>query len=166
MKAKVQRTSRMAIATVLGAVPCSLQFRATLLRSVQITAGPGCRIAGGLSVTGNAPIRLGKECFINFGCHIDAEAPVVLGDGVFLADHVRLLTATHDIGSCRQRAGPWRAESVEIGAGSWLGSGAVVLPGVSVAAGCVIGAGALISADTASNGLYLGVPGRRVRDLD
>jgi maltose O-acetyltransferase len=41
-----------------------------------------------------------------------------------------------------------------------------VLPGVTVGDGCVIAAGAVVNADCQPDGLYAGVPARRVRDLE
>jgi acetyltransferase-like isoleucine patch superfamily enzyme len=40
-----------------------------------------------------------------------------------------------------------------------------VMPGIVIREGCVIGANALVTRSTEPNGLYLGVPARRVRDL-
>jgi len=38
-------------------------------------------------------------------------------------------------------------------------------PGVSIAPGGVIGAGAVAASDTEPDGLYVGVPARRIKDL-
>lgn len=43
---------------------------------------------------------------------------------------------------------------------------AMLLPGVTVGKGCVVAAGAVVAADCAPNGLYGGVPARRIKDLD
>jgi maltose O-acetyltransferase len=40
-----------------------------------------------------------------------------------------------------------------------------VLPGVTIGAGCAVAAGAVVTADCEPDGLYAGVPARRVRDL-
>jgi acetyltransferase-like isoleucine patch superfamily enzyme len=83
----------------------------------------------------------------------------VFGVGVVLA------AGGHNISGPERRAlGPNDAPVV-IGAGSWLGARVVVLPGVHVAPGCVVGAGAVVTRDTEPNGVYVGVPARRVRDL-
>ena len=47
----------------------------------------------------------------------------------------------------------------------WLGARVVVLPGVQVAPGCIVGAGAVVTRDTEPDGVYVGVPARRIRDL-
>ncbi|WP_249354641.1 DapH/DapD/GlmU-related protein [Rhodococcus sp. USK13] len=53
-----------------------------------------------------------------------------------------------------------------VGDGCWIGAGAIILPGVTVGEGCVVGAGAVVTRDCSPNGLYVGSPARRVRDLD
>jgi maltose O-acetyltransferase len=49
--------------------------------------------------------------------------------------------------------------------GAWIGGGVIVLGGVRIGRGCVIGAGAVVTRDCEPNGLYVGVPARRQRDL-
>jgi maltose O-acetyltransferase len=85
---------------------------------------------------------------------------------VYIAHRVNVLTATHAIGDRRQRASlPQQRRPVEIGSGCWLGTGATVLPGVTIGDGCVIAAGAVVTGDCTADGLYAGVPARRIRDL-
>jgi acetyltransferase-like isoleucine patch superfamily enzyme len=42
----------------------------------------------------------------------------------------------------------------------------MIMPGVEVGPGCVVAAGAVVIKDCEPNGLYAGVPAKRVRDLD
>lgn len=102
---------------------------------------------------------------INVGCQIDAEADIHIEDGVRIACRVMLLTTTHEVGIPRLRAGQLSRRSIRIGRGSWIGAGAIILPGVSIAPGCVVAAGAVVNKNTAPNGLYAGVPARRVKSL-
>jgi acetyltransferase-like isoleucine patch superfamily enzyme len=76
-----------------------------------------------------------------------------------------VLTAGHVVGGHDQRAAESLPEPVTIGAGCWLAAGAIILPGVTVGDGCVIGAGAVVVEDCAPDGLYGGVPARRLRDF-
>lgn len=54
---------------------------------------------------------------------------------------------------------------VRIGMGTWIGAGAVVLPGVTIGPGCVVAAGAVVVRHCEPNGLYAGVPARRVKEI-
>lgn len=117
------------------------------------------------SFFGSNKCLIGDQSFISLNCLIDGSDWVTIGRGVTLAPGVQLITSTHEIGPASRRAGPHQNAPIAIGEGCWLGASSIVLPGVTIAPGCVIAAGALVAADTEPNGLYVGVPARRVRDL-
>lgn len=106
---------------------------------------------------------IGAGVVIREGCMIDRN--VTIGDRTALAPMVSIMTFTHDFGTSERRWGPHRKEPVVIGEGCWIGMNVTVLPGVTIGDGCVVAAGAVVATDTAPNGLYAGVPARRVRDL-
>ncbi len=49
---------------------------------------------------------------------------------------------------------------------AWIGGGAIILPNVKIAKGSVIGAGAVVTTSTEENSLYVGVPARKVKELN
>lgn len=55
--------------------------------------------------------------------------------------------------------------SAQIGAGSLIGIGAIVLNGVKVGAGCIVGAGAVVTKDIPAGSMAMGVPAKVVRSL-
>lgn len=109
--------------------------------------------------------RIGDGSFVNFGVRFDDSAPVNIGQRVFIGPEAMFLTGTHPIGSSHQRAELSVHHPVRVGDGCWIGARAVVLPGVSIGDGCVIAAGAVVTKDCAPDGLYGGVPARRLKDL-
>ncbi len=114
---------------------------------------------------GGVDIELGDDVFIGVDCHI--ESPCEIGAGSDLAPRVVILTATHEIGPSRSRAvEPPLVLPVWIGQGCWIGAGVTILPGVTIGNGVVIAAGAVVRKDCQDNGLYAGVPARRMRDLE
>lgn len=111
-------------------------------------------------------VVVGERCYLNRGCWFDpGDARIVLGNHVVLASRVMLSAASHQLGSHERRATGATAEDIVIGDGCWIGAGSVVLPGVSVAPGCVVGAGAVVTRSTEPDGVYAGVPARRLRTL-
>lgn len=110
-------------------------------------------------------LSLGSHVTINAGCLFDTSAPITIGAHTRIGQRAMFITSTHRIGSPDERAGERYDEPIVIGSGAWIGAGALVLPSVRIEDGCVIAAGAVVTADCAANGLYAGVPARRIRDL-
>jgi maltose O-acetyltransferase len=160
-------SSGFLVNVVAPAYPTSDGLRVTILRACGMGIGAGTIIKSQCFVVGHAEVRVGEDCFIGARTVLEASAPITIEDRVFIAHRVNLLTATHAIGSPTMRASlPQVRRPIHIGAGCWLGADAAVLPGVTIASGCVIAAGAVVRSDCDANGLYAGVPARRVRDLD
>jgi maltose O-acetyltransferase len=140
--------------------------RLALLRAGGVSVGSGTIVKFGCTFWGVDNISIGADCFIGAESFFEAGALVTIGDRVYIAHRANVLTATHAIGGRDQRASlPQQLRPVEIGSGCWLGTGVTVLPGVTIGGGCVIAAGAVVASDCASDGLYAGVPARRIRDL-
>jgi len=122
-------------------------------------------ISAGTTFTG-PDVTVGRRSYINRGCLFDAMAPITIGDGVAVGMDVLFATSTHRLGPAARRAGELTSAPIRVEDGVWIGARAVLLPGVTVGSGCVIAAGAVVTADCEPNGLYGGVPARRIRDLD
>jgi maltose O-acetyltransferase len=141
--------------------PNKLRLRA--LRLMGVKAGRG-EIRAGVVISG-PNLTLGTGVFINAGTSLLNQGGIILEDHVAIAPEALLITTGHEIGPTRRRQGKLIREPISVGAGSWIGARAVVLPGVTIGPGCVIAAGALVSRDCSPNGLYVGIPAKRVRDL-
>lgn len=153
----------MAVAALPILTPAA---RARLLRAAGAQVGAGVQISPGFTFGGIGALVIGDDVFANHHVYVDTEATVTIGSGVMLGDHVRLVTGSHDIGPAVRRGGVLRGGAVRVEDGCWLGSGVTVLPGVTIGRGCVVGAGSVVTRDCAPDGLYVGTPARRVRDLD
>lgn len=119
---------------------------------------PGCFFFG-------RDVELGAWSWINHRCYFDSRDRITLGDGCSLGMEVMLCTSGHAPGGPAKRAGAYVSGPITIGAGSWLGTRALVLGGVRIGEGCIVSAGAVVTRDLEPHGLYAGSPARRVRDL-
>jgi acetyltransferase-like isoleucine patch superfamily enzyme len=73
------------------------------------------------------------------------------------------LTGTHDAAEtreARQRAVPPEGRDVEIGAGAWIGTRALVLGPCRIGADAVVAAGSVVTRDVPDGGKVAGVPAR------
>ena len=112
-----------------------------------------------------ADVRLGPDVILNHGVHIENVARVEIGAKTGLGVHTLVLTSTHDLGPREKRYGEWHRLPVTIGSGCWIAARTVILPGVTIGDGCLVAAGSVVREDCEPDGMYAGVPARRIRDL-
>jgi maltose O-acetyltransferase len=124
------------------------------------------RLFAGVRFAGSKDVTFGESICINTGVLFDACAPISLGRNVHIGHDARFLTATHELGPPSGRAADLKFGPIDVGDGVWIGASATILPGVVIGEGCVILTGAVVARDCEPNGLYGGVPARRLRDLD
>jgi len=110
-------------------------------------------------------LRIGDRCVIGRGSHIVAHHSLVIGDDVFTGPYVYITDQNHsyadpDVPIGRQM--PLNA-AVRIGSGSWLGAGAVVLPGACVGRNVVIAAGSVVRGTVPDHCVVAGVPAKVIR---
>lgn len=113
-----------------------------------------------------ADIHIGPEAILNHGVHIENTGRVEIGARTGLGVQTTIVTSNHELGTSDMRHGRWFREPVTIGTGCWIGARALILPGVSIGDGCLIAAGAVVRGVCEPNGVYVGVPARRIRDLE
>lgn len=160
------RPGRAVLHTLAGTRLLAAGHRSALLRAAGVVIGPRTRIDHG-QLWSAGTIVIGGDCYLNVGCCLDpGDAEIVLADDVTVGPGATMMAVSHRVGVSGRRAGRLESERIAIGAGSWLGARVTVLPGVTVGPGCVVAAGAVLTRDTGPDGLYAGVPARRVRDLD
>jgi maltose O-acetyltransferase len=142
----------------------SFRLRARGLRLLGYDIPLDARISYGAEIYGK-DLRLATGVYMNTRVLINAYGGVSIGANVHIAPRVQILSTGHEVGDSHRRAGRSTAAPVHIGDGAWVGAGAIILPGVEVGRGCIVAAGAVVTRSTAPDGLYAGVPARRVRDL-
>ena len=143
-----------------------------------ISLGDGTLLAAHVSLSvGMAPdqplppgarspvLRIGDRCSIGRASHVVAHRSVVIGDDVITGPHCYITDQNHvyadpDVPIRRQ----WPADDpVEIGSGSWLGAGAVVLPGSHLGRNTVVGAGSVVRGTFPDHAVLVGAPAAVVR---
>ncbi len=145
-------------------MPASVRMK--LMRRLGYDVSPEACIWAGASLR-SKKLSIGSGVFINVKFFFDGFDRLEIGDNVRIGQNVRIITATHDIGPSSQRGLiEVVGKPVVIKRGSWIGSGVTIMPGVTIAEGCVIGVNSLVNKSTAADGLYVGTPARRARDLE
>lgn len=115
-------------------------------------------------------VSIGRYCRIGPYCHLDGEGGLAIADGTILAPRVAILTGSHNYEQANFL--PYdEADSlgaVEVGAGVWIGFGALIMPGVTVGDGAVIGAGSVVTKSVGIGEIVVGNPAKVVsrRQID
>jgi maltose O-acetyltransferase len=152
---------------VAGSPLLSARLRGRLLRWSGVETGRGCGIWPHVRFVGGRDVKIGNGVFINSGVVFDARARVELGSNVAVGPGALFITSSHRVGPPTHRAGQGTPVfgPIVVEEGCWIGAGAIILAGVTIRRGCVIGAGAVVNRDCEPNGLYVGAPARRQRNL-
>jgi acetyltransferase-like isoleucine patch superfamily enzyme len=159
-----------------GSIICYPQ--STISNPHAITIGAGTLVAGNVSLAagwgpgqpglGPETLRIGDRCLIGRDSNIVAHRSVWIGDDVWTGPGVYITDMNHGYADLDEPISrQYQAElPVRIGDGSWLGTGAVILPGVTIGRHAVVGAGAVVTHDVADRTIVVGSPARAVRHHD
>ncbi|HEY7144140.1 MAG TPA: acyltransferase [Streptosporangiaceae bacterium] len=116
---------------------------------------------------GASPVlRVGDGCVIGRGSHIIAHQSIAIGDEVYTGPYVYITDQNHSYADPQAPIGrQWPVNAaVRIGAGSWLGAGAVILPGAQIGEHVVVAAGSVVRGQVPDRCVVAGVPARIVRE--
>ena len=143
---------------------CYVHLGAGTLVAPDVTLSVG--MAPGQTMVSDPVIRIGDRCVIGRGSAVVGHYCIDIGDDVFFGTNVYVTDQNHgyelpDMPVGRQP--PAAERPVRIGAGSWLGTGVVVLPGASLGSNVVVAANSVVRGDVPAHTVVAGVPARPIR---
>ncbi|MEM7577061.1 MAG: acyltransferase [Planctomycetota bacterium] len=157
-----------------GGVPATTRFDGAVEASVgcRLSLGEHVRLGRGvwLETGGDGAISIGSHVRVNAGTFIVSHASVTIGDDVLIGEYVSIRDGNHGVAN-PEEAGPMRKQAIEastivIGAGAWVGRGAVVLRGVTIGAEAVVAGNAVVTKDVPEGAIVAGVPAKVVKFRD
>ena len=113
-------------------------------------------------------VRIGDRCLIGRGSAIVGHLSIDIGDDVFTGMNVYITDQNHGYEDLDTPIGTQlpSEDPVTIGADSWIGSGAVILPGARIGRHVVVGANSVVRGEIPDYSVVVGSPGRVVRRHD
>ena len=113
-------------------------------------------------------VRIGDRCLIGRGSAIVGHLSIDIGDDVFTGMNVYITDQNHGYEDLDMPIGTQlpSEDPVVIGADSWIGSGAVILPGARIGRHVVVGANSVVRGEIPDYSVVVGSPGRVVRRHD
>jgi acetyltransferase-like isoleucine patch superfamily enzyme len=111
-------------------------------------------------------LRIGDRCVIGRGSHIVAHHSIQIGDDVFTGPYVYITDQNHGYSDPEIPIGRQLPTNtaVSIGSGTWLGAGAVILPGACIGRNVVVAAGSVVRGVIPDRCVAAGVPAKVVRE--
>lgn len=124
-----------------------------------VSIGTDCGVYNGtqFELGPDAEVTIGRFCTV-VGAIIRTNGRISIGHHTFIAHEVVIATtpfALPPTGAPEPRSAP-----IEIGAGAWIGTRAVILGGARIGEDAVVGAGAIVSGDVPRATTVVGNPAR------
>ena len=107
----------------------------------------------------------GVPDYIHTDAYLDASGGLTIGKDVVISTKVIILT--HDWSFLKRPSLTGKDlafRSVAIGSNSFIGAGAIILPGTGIGKSCIIGAGAVVKGVVEDYSIVVGNPARKIGD--
>jgi len=113
-------------------------------------------------------IKIGNNCVVGRGSAIVGHYNIEIGDHVYTGMNVYITDQNHGYENLDEPIGRQTPteQPVRIGEHSWIGSGAIILPGADIGNHVVVAANAVVRGHIADRCVVAGVPARVVRQYD
>jgi serine acetyltransferase len=141
-----------------------IEVGADTLIGAQVTLCAG--MVPGQDLGAEPVLRIGDRCVIGRGSHVIAHRRTEVGDDVFTGPYVYITDQNHGYADPEVPVGrQWPSNtSVYIGSGTWLGAGAIILPGARIGRNVVVAAGSVVRGEVPDRCVVAGVPAKIVRE--
>ncbi len=144
-------------------------LRYAILKSITDDVGDNVAIFPGVYIFHPENIVVGNNVSIQPMCYLECgnvKGGITIGNDVSIAHGVTVMATTHtfddpDVPIKDQEV---IDEPVRIDENVWIGAKASILSGVTVGRGSIVGAGAVVTKSAEPEGIYVGVPARRIKD--
>lgn len=144
-------------------------LRYVILKSITNSIGDNVAIFPNVYILNPENIVIGSNVSIQPMTYIECgyvKGGITIGDDVSIAHGVTIMGTTHIFNNHEIpiRNQGIKNESVHIEDNVWVGAKASILSGVVIGHGSVIGAGAVVTKSLDPEGVYVGVPAKKVKE--
>ena len=146
--------------------PSQIEEKEAYLKEVFAECGDGCFIELPLRANwGGHHVHFGDSVYANTNLTLVDDGHIYIGSKVMFGPNVIIATANHPIETSLRDRGLQYNKDVHIGENSWIGAGAIIVPGVTIGKNTIIGAGAVVTKDIPDNVVAVGNPCRVLREV-
>ena len=131
-----------------------------------VECGDDCNIEAPLRANwGGHHVHLGNRVYANYNLTLVDDGHIYIGNNVLFGPNVTIATASHPIEPSLRVRNYQYNKDVHIGDNSWIGAGAIIVPGVTIGKNTVIGAGSVVTKDIPDGVVAVGNPCRALREV-
>ena len=150
--------------------PVSCSVKRSLLRFRGATVGRSVKIWRGVWVDDYRRLQIGDNVTLGRSVMLVCGGTVIIGENCMVGHGAQIISGGHRIPPLSSRESMRFSGSEEapivVERDSWIGAGAIVLPGVTIGQGAVVAAGAVVAKDLPANVIAGGVPAAIIRKRD
>ena len=145
-----------------------LQAMCKIMRAENMEIDDNSRIFDFAYIDAGQSLKIGKYSFVTWHCVIEGGAKCIIGDRCFIGPGSKLLTSTYEFnGYYTNEKLPGDTHAIKYGNiilenDSYIGAGAVVMPGVTIGEGAVVGSNTFVNKDLEPWGIYVGNPAKKI----
>lgn len=145
-----------------------LGIRYSLLRTIAASCGDNVSIHSDVYLLCPQNLSIGSNVSLHPMCYLEASGNIEIGNDVSVAHGVSIISTNHGYSDEGMpiKDQPIVAKRIAISDNVWIGAQAIILAGVRIESGCVVAAGAVVTKSTAKDGIYAGVPARKIKARD
>lgn len=148
-------------------MPSQIKEKRAYMKEVFAECGENCYIELPFRANwGGHHVHFGNGVYANFNLTVVDDGHIYVGDKVMFGPNVTIATANHPIDPKLRELGLQYNKDIHIGENTWIGAGAVIVPGVHIGKNVVIGAGSVVTKDIPDNVVAVGNPCRILREVN
>lgn len=143
---------------------CHIDTDVFITNPANFNAGDGCALYHATYVLNtHGRLVLGSSSHLGAFCYVNAHHGVItIGEGVAIGPGTRLIAYSNHYGEGRRIADERISADITIGSNVFIGAGCTILPGTTIGDNVVIAAGAVVKGALGEEGIYGGLPARRI----
>ena len=146
--------------TLAENVHLGVKFRRILAKRIFRKCGDNFKAFHHVKLSFGYNLEVGDNVVVHRHVLLDDRGGISLGDGVSVSDFANVYSHSHDVVEGREITTP----VTRIDAGVRVTYHATVMSGVHLAAGSMLGSFAVATKDTEPNGVYAGIPAKKIKD--
>lgn len=123
-------------------------------------------MVGPLYIGSVARLEIGSNVWIGRNFSVYGNGKVVLKNNIDIAPDVAFATGSHQISSdSTRRAGSGISYTMVVENGVWIGVRATIIGNTIIESGTVIGACSLVNKSIKGDGVYVGIPATKIKEI-